>query len=195
MERVIFMPKWLKKSLVILITALTFGTVAPPAYLLADDNNEKEHSFSSFSSDAVNINNEIHKKEDVIQQLTAQAIDQSYEKFGQKIGPIIQNEFDEIIMPKIEEVLNSLAEQYPKEELQNLTISEKPTGGNSEKIFHIYHSITGEDIIRFHVRRDQPPLEGYYFNFHYHTHHDQFQMHHTLGSIYWSKNTPPRWMS
>ncbi|MFL6556465.1 MAG: YpjP family protein, partial [Bacillus sp. (in: firmicutes)] len=25
--------------------------------------------------------------------------------------------------------------------------------------------------------------------------HDDFQIHHELGSIYWAKNTPPKWMS
>ncbi|MEW8987992.1 MAG: YpjP family protein, partial [Bacillus sp. (in: firmicutes)] len=86
-------------------------------------------------------------------------------------------------------------EQYPEEDLVHLAISEEPGKGKSEKIFHIKDEKTGEDVIRFHVRRDQPPHEGYWFNFHYHTHHDEYQTHHDLGSIYWAKNTPPNWMS
>ncbi len=193
-ERKIIMPKWLKKSLVILITTLTFGMVAPPAYLLADDNNN-EQSLNSYTNDRIEIKHELHTKEAFLQQVTNQALNQSYEKFGSKIGPVIKDEFNDVILPKIEYVLSQLTEQYPEEELQNLVISESPSGGHSEKIFHIYHSLTGKDIIRFHVRKDHPPLDGYYFNFHYHTHHDDFQMHHTLGSIFWSKNTPPKWMS
>ncbi|MEH7388569.1 YpjP family protein, partial [Bacillus sp. JJ1521] len=88
-----------------------------------------------------------------------------------------------------------LAEQYPTEQLDQLEISEQPSGGNGEKIFHIFDNTSGKDIVRFHVRKDHPPQDGYWFNFHYHTHHDGFQTHHALGDIYWNKNTPPKWLS
>ena len=65
----------------------------------------------------------------------------------------------------------------------------------NRKIFHVYNRLTGEDLLRFHVRRDHPPQDGYWFNFHYHTAEDGFQSHHELGSIYWDRNTPPDWMS
>jgi hypothetical protein len=88
-----------------------------------------------------------------------------------------------------------VAVQFPEESLANLKVTETPGGGLSEKIFHITNSKANEDVIRFHVRRDHPPQQGYWFNFHYHTHHDNFQAHHELGSIYWNKNTPPKWMT
>ena len=98
-----------------------------------------------------------------------------------------------MILPKIEVALEEMASQFPDEQLQSLTISEKPSGGRSEKIFHIYDTESGKDIIRFHVRQDHIPLEGYWFNFHYHTYHDSFSAHYELGSIYWDTNTPPKW--
>lgn len=116
-------------------------------------------------------------------------------KFGSKIGPVIADEFQNVILPKIEKALAEVTEQFPEEDLSYLTISEIPSGGRGEKIFHIYNEKTGKDIIRFHVRRDLRPQEGYWFNFHYHTYHDHFEKHYLLGEIFWDKNTPPRWMS
>ncbi|KMJ59670.1 hypothetical protein AB685_02015 [Bacillus sp. LL01] len=195
------MPKWLKKSLVVLITALTFGTVSPPAYLTVDDQKD-DSSFGDFSNKDFNYSNDIIEpfeqeltREAFLSLAKEQAEIQSFTKFGSRIGPKIQDEFMDIVFPKMEEVINQLGIEHPEEDLNNLTISEKPTGGDSEKIFHIYHSQTGQDLIRFHVRKDHPPLDGYYFNFHYHTYHDEFLGHHTLGSIYWAKNTPPKWLS
>jgi hypothetical protein len=100
-----------------------------------------------------------------------------------------------VILPNIEKAIQEVAVQFPEESLANLKVTETPGGGLSEKIFHITNSKANEDVIRFHVRRDHPPQQGYWFNFHYHTHHDNFQAHHELGSIYWNKNTPPKWMT
>ena len=75
-----------------------------------------------------------------------------------------------------------MAAQYPEEDLSQLIVSEVPSGGTSERIFHILNKQTNTDVIRFHVRRDHPPKEAFAFNFHYHTDQDQFQTHHDLGS-------------
>ncbi len=193
------LPKWLRKSLVVLITTLTFGLVTPPASLLVDEAKADDSSFDAtvVSNKSAKTEEESHvlTREQFVQQTMEKAIVQSYEKFGEKILPVIEDEFNEIILPRIEEVLVSLAEQYPEEKLVNLVISEKPSGGIGEKIFHIYDKTSGKDIVRFHVRRDHPPQDGYWFNFHYHTYHDAFQTHYELGRIYWAKNTPPKWMS
>jgi len=201
-EREFPMPKWLKKSLVVLITALTFGTVSPPAYLIADDNSDdsnfsdiKSSESDSFSSDIYHSLKPELSKEQFLYQALEQAEVQSFAKFGSRIGPKIEDEFKDVILPKMEEVISTLAFQHPEEDLTNLIISESPAGGDGEKIFHIYHKVSGQDMIRFHVRKDNPPKEGYWFNFHYHTHHDQFQNHHALGSIFWAKNMPPKWLS
>ncbi|MBR8645438.1 hypothetical protein KEH51_18630 [[Brevibacterium] frigoritolerans] len=37
-----------------------------------------------------------------------------------------------------------------------MSITEQLSAGRAEKIFHIYDSISGKDIIRFHVRQENP---------------------------------------
>lgn len=197
------MPKWLQKSFVILVTILTFGLVTPSqAFLYEHSNAVKspkkdivENEKSSIETTVISEETGYTDKEDFIKKVLIEAETQSYVKFGQKIKPVIENEFANIILPNIEKAIVNVAEQFPEEELNYLSVSEIPGSGKSEKIFHITNVKTKEDVIRFHVRRDHPPQQGYWFNFHYHTYHDKFQTHHHLGSIYWDKNTPPKWMS
>lgn len=187
-----------------MFTILTFGLVTPPQIIIteAKSNNPvkadeiEEHrqtklDSGSFTNDY--IANSTYDKEDFMFYAIQKAEEQSVRKFGPIIEKSIGDEFREVVLPKMEEVIMTLSNQLEEEQLQYLVISNKPTGGTSEKIFHIYDSRSGQDIIRFHVRRDHPPLEGYYFNFHYHTYLDQFQSHHELGCIYWAKDTPPNW--
>lgn len=197
------MKKWLRKALVVSFSILTLGLVTPPPALTMqqadadkpsklnsiNDQNAESKLYSNFESDYG------YDSENFVTYAMSQAETKSFEKFGSRIGPVIEDEFRSAILPKIESVIELLAEQYPSEELGHLEISEQPSGGNGEKIFHIFDKTSGNDIIRFHVRRDHPPQDGYWFNFHYHTHHDGFQTHHTLGEIYWDKNTPPKWLS
>lgn len=130
------------------------------------------------------------------QQLLGDAENQSFLKFGSKISPVIEDDYRSEILPKIEDVITGhLAKFQDDEAYQDVVISSKPSAGKTEKIFHVYNRLTGEDLLRFHVRRDHPPQDGYWFNFHYHTAEDGFQSHHELGSIYWDRNTPPDWMS
>ncbi len=197
------MPKFLRKSFVILITILTFGLVTPSQAFLFDHSNAVkspkkdivEDEKSSIETAVISEENGYRDKEDFIKKVLIEAEAQSYAKFGQKIKPAIEDEFSNIILPEIEKAVKIVSVQFPEEELNNLSVSENPGSGHSEKIFHITNVKTKEDVIRFHVRRDHPPQQGYWFNFHYHTYHDKFQTHHDLGSIYWDKNTPPKWMS
>lgn len=189
------MPAWLRKSLVIIISILTFGMVSPhqaSGFLSVETKNGNK----SDNVQASIIESEEVEEEDLrasfVDRIMQEAEEQSLEKFGSRIGPVIEDEFRQLILPNIESVIASVADQYPEEELTSLSITEAPGGGLSEKIFHIVGE-GNEDIIRFHVRRDRPPHEGYWFNFHYHTHHDQFQTHYELGAIFWDKNTPPKW--
>lgn len=190
--------KWLRKSLVVLVTILTFGLVTPSdftwfaeAHPLKDSNTgtqeDNELSYSPIDEPRT------FDRSQCIAILKDKAEENASQKFGEKIQPKINNEFKEMILPKIEVAIEEMASQFPDDQLQSLTISEKPGGGRSEKIFHIYDSNSGKDIIRFHVRQDHIPLEGYWFNFHYHTYHDSFSSHYELGSIYWDTNTPPKW--
>ncbi|MEK3853502.1 YpjP family protein [Cytobacillus sp. FSL H8-0458] len=195
------MPNWLRKSFVVLVTILTFGLVTPSQAFLYENTNQLKASRASDvessekGAELAEEENSNFDKEDFVRQMLTIAEAQSYEKFGTKIGPVIEDEFNEVILPEIEKAIQEVAVQFPEESLAELKVTETPGGGLSEKIFHITNSRTEEDVIRFHVRRDHPPQQGYWFNFHYHTHHDQFQAHHELGSIYWNKNTPPKWMS
>ncbi|MBT2690281.1 YpjP family protein [Bacillus sp. ISL-47] len=195
------MPKWLRKSFVVLITILTFGMVTPSQALLYENTNQLKASKASDventdgSADSPAEDEQFIDKEVFIRQMVKEAELQSYEKFGTKIGPVIEDEFNEVILPNIEKAIQDVTVQFPEESMAHLMVTETPGGGFSEKIFHIANSQTNEDVIRFHVRRDHPPQQGYWFNFHYHTHHDNFQAHHELGAIYWDKNTPPKWLS
>lgn len=197
------MNKWFRKSLVILFSIATFGLVTPPASLAVQD----KPSEDSVSKSSINDNSieqilppkvEIEElplsKDQVLINLLSEAEQKSFIKFGDKIGGVIEDEFKEMIFPKMEEIITYYLNVEDDELFQQLEVS-KPSGGTGEKIFHIYNTITGEDVLRFHVRRENRPLEGYWFNFHYHTYHDSFQSHKDLGSIYWDKNTPPNWMS
>jgi hypothetical protein len=208
------MPKWLQKSLVVLISVLTFGLVTPPQSLFLDRTNQDKSFEPNVFAETLSESSMETSLEDIVEDSTIEsekdlqftkqkwvqlrvkdAEERSFTKFGEKIKPVIEDEFREIILPNIEKVITLVAEQYPEDNLNQLVVTEFPGKGKSEKIFHIIDQKTGTDVVRFHVRRDQPPQDGYWFNFHYHTYHDQYQTHHDLGSIYWAKNTPPNWMS
>ena len=192
------MPVWLRKSLVVLISIFTFGVVSPAQaneLLTTADRAEKSASVETSYIDTLESPlDEEAEREKFIGRAMQEAEQQSFQKFGNKIGPVIEDEFRQSILPNIEKAIEMVALQFPGEKLNSLRITEMPAGGESEKIFHIIGD-NGKDIIRFHVRRDQPPKEGFWFNFHYHTYHDSFQTHYQLGNIFWAKNTPPKWKS
>lgn len=192
------MPNWVRKTLVVLITVFTFGLVTPPSILLdntkAADKPTRQQNLEQ-TSYTYKENDERLTPESFITYAMKEAEKQSMQKFGSKIGPVIEDEFKGIILPKIEEAIANLAHDVPEESLQSLAISQKPAGGNNEKIFHVYDTKTGTDLLRFHVRRDHPPQDGYYFNFHYHRFDDGYIAHHELGDIYWNTNMPPKWLS
>ncbi len=193
----------MRKSLFVLISILTFGLITPTQLIdpVHADNQYDRDAFEAPSLDkaAVQTSGYIAEsqfnKDEYMEELVKQAESQAYQKFGTRIKPVIENEFRTIILPNIENAISETAAQYSDDDLKNLVITEEPGKGLSEKIFHIKNAETGNDILRFHVRREHPPQAGYWFNFHYHTYHDDFTSHHNLGSIYWDKNTPPKWMS
>jgi hypothetical protein len=195
--------KWARKTLVVMVSILTFGLVSPSqfnSYVNAEkpdqvDSIESPLADNNLLTQTAFLEESEFDREKFLDDLIRQAEEQSYQKFGTRIKPVIETEFRDVILPNIQTAINQTATQFPEEDLVNLTISEQPGAGHSEKIFNIKNTINGKDILRFHVRRDNPPQEGYWFNFHYHTYHDDFQSHHELGSIYWAKNTPPKWMS
>jgi hypothetical protein len=198
---------WLTKLSVVLITFMTFGMFIPPTYLDAEASDQEvqvdeekqlsELPLTNFDkiSDLRHTEEIVDIHEQFISYASEQAKRQSLEKFGPKIIDAVGDEFLEVILPKIEEVIRDLANQAHEEELVSFEVSEKPSNGYGEKIFHIFNQQTGMDVARFHVRRVNHPREGHSFNFHYHLVNDQFEQHFDLGDIYWAKNTPPKWMS
>ncbi|MBS3679011.1 YpjP family protein [Ornithinibacillus massiliensis] len=184
---------WMRKIAVALIAIVTFGLYTP-TYLIADeDNNEvvrpKENDGSAIPTE---IRTEIEEETDVISSLTEKAKEQSFVKFGPKISQKVEDEFTQIILPKMEQALETI---LANEDASYLSITEQPSQGYGERIFNVYNELTKEDVAKFHVRRDNRPQDGYWFNFHYHLKDDNFEAHHLLGEIYWDKNTPPKWMS
>lgn len=199
---------WLQKFLVLSVALLTFGLITPNHSIWESLENRHNSVTSERSINTDFEGLEISQGQDEWEDVTHKtesddptywimeaAKEQSYIKFGTKIAPIIGDEFEQRIYPQLQSVVMDTLAKVDEETKQYLTISDRPSGNYSEKIFHLVNGQTGEDILRFHVRTEKRPLEGYFYNFHYHTFEDQFATHHTIGEIYWSKDTPPKWLS
>ncbi|MGM8366025.1 YpjP family protein [Virgibacillus sp. W0181] len=133
----------------------------------------------------------------LIDELMTTAKAQTILKMGPKITSQVESEFNELILPMMEEVITTVIQnsEVQQDSTPSYAITEQPTRGLGERIFNLYDERREEDIALFHVRRDHRPLEGYWFNFHYHLNDDNFEKHHHLGDIYWDKNIPPKWMA
>lgn len=202
------MKLWMKKALVALVAIATLGIYTPTALLEIDGEDNKDTLSSKAEFDQATevrasettFENyetmlEVETEPDYLRELQEQAKIQSLMKFGPRIAEQVEDEFSAVILPKMESVLEELAAEAGDEAVRYYGITEQPAKGYGERIFHVTDYRTEEDIVRFHVRRDNRPLEGYYFNFHYHLQKDDFREHHNLGEIYWNKNTPPKWMA
>lgn len=195
------MKKWLQKSLIASVALLTFGVINPGHEiwtLLQDKDDAKEintsHIEQSYDMDFIETSLQ-EQVESIEENLISSAKDLSFMKFGSRIGPVISDEFNQVIFPKIDEAIRMTLRDSDDLHKRRISISEKPAGDYSEKVFHIYDMDRRKDIIRFHVRTEKRPQDGFFFNFHYHISDDDFVAHHTIGDIYWSKNTPPKWLS
>ena len=202
-----FMKKWLQKGLMIAVALLTFGVIAPNHEiwhdLQSDDTKVRSHEprandiASAIQLDQIYFEEEAvdESAQAVVQALKFAGKEQAYTKFGTRIAPVIGDEFETRIFPKMEEAIDVTLARLDDSALRSLTITEKPSGDYAEKIFHIKNTDTKKDVIRFHVRTENRLDVGYYYNSHYHTFEDNFATHYDLGEIYWSKNTPPKWLS
>jgi hypothetical protein len=212
------MLRQVKRGLVISSALLTFGLFVPSIDFVRDvqaeepqktqgESNENpliyqvnEDSYDLFG-DVLPAKTEqyIHRNAssaDVINDyIMKQAAEQSMLKFGTVISEKINMPFEEQILPRLDSVLRETTETLSDKDWEQIKMSTSPSAGLGEKIFHLYNEETREDIFRFHVRRDQPPKQGYVFNFHYHTYLDKHEKHHTIGNIHWGKDMPPRWNS
>lgn len=194
--------RWLQKSLIIAVALLTFGVITPTHDIwsgLQEKGGSKHTAGPSVESDDYYIGlaepELVNDLKSIEEAFIVSAKELSYEKFGTRIGPVITEEFDEVIFPKIDEVIRMTLIDTNDLHKRRLAISERPAGNYSEKIFHVFDKDEKRDLIRFHVRTDKRPQDGYFFNFHYHIAEDEFTTHHTIGDIYWSKDTPPKWLT
>ncbi|MEI3614110.1 YpjP family protein [Pseudogracilibacillus sp. SO30301A] len=205
------MKLWMRKTFVILIAIMTLGMYVPPVSLNTDaaeskdissnsspsENNEYakvvdlEESESTFESSSFDSDSDI----DFASLLITKAQEQTITKLGPKIASQIEDEFTVSILPGIEEVITTIIADAEEDAVPYYAITERPSSGFGERIFHVYDERNKKDVARFHVRRENRPLEGYWFNFHYHLSKDNFEEHYEIGDIYWDKNTPPKWMS
>jgi hypothetical protein len=204
------MKLWMRRLTIIMMSIMTLGAYIPPldwndnsgengAGLPDKQENPAGSAFDSITDSSIEeIDEEIEdlwSLDEYIDDMTAQAREQMMTKLGPKILSRVEEDITEDILPQMEEVISSIYEQSGEEAVPNLSITEQPAGGYGERIFHIYDEEAATDVVRFHVRRDMKPKQGYYFNFHYHLKDDGFEEHHELGDIYWDKNTPPKWMT
>ena len=209
----------MKRGIVISSALLTFGFLVPttdfvrevqaetPQKATGETNNEKplifqvnEHSYDLFdevlpAKTEQYIHRNVSSADLLNNYFIKEAVKQSMLKFGTVITEKISASFEDNILPELELVLRETTKTFSNEDWEKVKMSNTPSAGLGEKIFHLYNEETGEDIFRFHVRRDQPPKQGYTFNFHYHTYLDQHEKHHTIGNIPWGKDMPPRWNS
>lgn len=198
---------WFRKISAIFLVIMTFGMYVPPIYLTAhaEENKESIESKSKFKEaelppvvevvDDYSMESHHIEEEDFNDVITKKAKEQVITKLGPKIVEQVEDEFLTIILPTMEKALQLILTDVGEEDSTYIGITEQLSTGYGEKIFHVYDYRTKEDIARFHVRRDNRPLEGYWFNFHYHLSEDNFEKHHEIGEIYWDKNIPPKWMS
>lgn len=196
------MKKWLQKGLMSAVAVLTFGLITPDHEIWSAEASAKAPSYmpevDSFMPDVSDISDVF--LDETVELTTADILkiaakEQAYIKFGSRVGPKIENEFNDRILPQIEQAIDMTIARLDDDTLNDLTVTERPSGDYSERIFHIKRSSTNEDVIRFHVRTENRLDEGYYYNFHYHTYDDGFATHYDLGEIHWSKNKPPKWLS
>ncbi|PXW92188.1 YpjP-like protein [Streptohalobacillus salinus] len=195
------MQVWVKKLFVATVAVMTLGMYVPSIDLeVHADVDSKEYQsakpkeLQSNHYEAVNLNEEpeaiVTPSELLKEQATAQVIG----KIGPRILQPIEQEMKEEILPNVETVIDALVEQYDPHQLFNLSLIEQQTAGYGERIFDIYDEQSEQLIAKFHVRRDNRPKEGYWFNFHYHLIDDNFEHHYTIGDVSYGKNTPPKWM-
>lgn len=199
------MKKWFQKTLIVAVALLTFGAIPPNHEIWTNlqdkglskvsDRPLQSTDYSIGLADSLDEENLMGSSDSLEELFITSAKRLSYMKFGTKVGPVIAEDFDNIIFPKIEEAIQMTFEKSDNLHKRRLAISEKPAGDYSEKIFNVYDLDDRKDLIRFHVRTEKRPQDGYFYNFHYHIAEDEFTAHYSIGDIYWAKDTPPKWLS
>lgn len=204
------LPEFVKKCIVALVAVLTFGTFVPtfPTHYVNhhDDKEplvgEKKQQQRPVEADAVSSAWDNRLPENVSQQ---QAIDtfsqyalaetkrQGLYKFGDRVGERIGKQYVHQIAPAFISAVRRVGNGHDAAWIRRLDVTRAPAGGYGERILHVYQKDEQRELVKLHVRREHPPKEGYWFDFHYHTALDGFRQHHEVKRIYWGKNMPPKW--
>lgn len=197
------MKVWVKKLFVATIAALTLGTYVPSIDLEVNadvDKKDIEESKNTYNQSRIDYSHSetdvlsssiVTPKEELIKQATARTL----EKVGPKMIRQIEDDLTDVVLPHIETVMDAVVDKYDRHQSFRLTLIEHTTPGYGEKIFDIYDEVDDKLVAKFHVRRDSKPLDGFFFNFHYHLEDDGFTHHYPIAEIRYGKNTPPKWMS
>lgn len=194
---------WVKKLFVAVITVVTLGFYVPPIDIDTSnesDNKEIESEKKQVEENTVEIvyadpSLNVESAYDPLGDLVDHAKAQTLQKLGPRITAQLDREVTTEILPEMEQVITDILVKMDYENLTYVELIETATPGYGENIFDLYDVINDQVVAKFHVRRDNRPQEGYWFNFHYHEALDNFEVHHEIGEVYWSKNTPPKWMS
>ncbi|MED3646019.1 YpjP family protein [Halalkalibacterium halodurans] len=212
------MVKWMKRGVLVSTALITLGFAPPTDVVRGTENSslpEKSEntdngkpiiyrvdadSYGLYDSVLKTPNHYVHLADETTARLFADGIiEEAYEQSLKKFGPVIARKigsmYEEKILPEFKHAIVDAVAGMPVDDLNDLKVSDDPASGQGEKIVHLYHQKTGNDLLRLHVRRDQPPKQGYWFNFHYHSYEDQFQSHRELGTVFWGKNMPPYWQA
>ncbi|TFE03270.1 YpjP family protein [Jeotgalibacillus sp. R-1-5s-1] len=189
------MPNWLKKSFVVFISIITFGMVSPQDLFANETGDSQQGTSISENDKQTGSDLPLLDKETSAELLISQAREITTAKLGERIMPRIESDIQSEVLPKMEEMITELIYTYSDDEYSELMISPAIGKGEGERIFHIIDAKTNDDVLCFHVRKDRPPLEGYTFNFHYHTAEDGFETHHEIADVYWGKDTPAKFGS
>jgi hypothetical protein len=212
-------PEFMKKILIALVAVLTFGTVIPvfPAHYV-DKQSDKENIYKEKSpetatrpmapdlsrlSDHETVRSWTEtvpadaSKDRLIQAFSVytlqEAEHQGQQKFGTRVAERIGSSYNQEIAPSFVRAVRQLSDAHDTKWIRHLDVTHSPSSGQGERILHVYQTDSGREMLKLHVRRDHPPKNGYWFDFHYHTVQDGFQNHHELKKIYWGKNMPPKW--
>ncbi|SEO15604.1 YpjP-like protein [Amphibacillus marinus] len=196
------MKLWLKKLFVTTVAILTLGIYVPPLDVDAEstvDNkaigseraqSEKTTELLFNHAPVIDAQASADSLTDPVEACRLQARELTLTKLGPKILNQVDQQVIEEILPHIEYVINEIVD-----EPTDFQLIGQHHAGYGERIFDLYSEKDDQIVAKFHVRREKRPLDGYWFNFHYHMQDDEFEAHYPIGEVYWSKNTPPKWMS
>lgn len=194
---------WVKKLFVATVAALTLGMYVPSIDLeVSADVDNKDIEENKDTIERARIVHTLDEVEDLSstivtskEELIEQATSRTLEKIGPRTIKPIEREVMNEVIPHIETVVEAIVDKYDPDQSFRLSLIEHKTPGYGEKIFDVYDETEEKIVAKFHVRRDNKPLDGYYFNFHYHLEDDQFDYHYPIAEVCYGKNTPPKWMS